>query len=115
MKKDEKVVTTENIFENLSLKTEPDFTNFAKLITKNINESNRPKKFTYSYVKNIVELLSPSLDSIKTNDLIKYLTVAITDKKKEEAEKKAKGIIENNDQPMQKTTSSKRNMDDDFF
>jgi len=115
MKKDEKVVTTENIFENLSLKTEPDFTNFAKLISKNINEGDRPKKFTYSYVKNIVELLSPSLDSIKTNDLIKYLTVVITDKKKEEADKKAKGIIENNDQPMQKTTSSKRNMDDDFF
>jgi hypothetical protein len=114
-KKQQTIVTTENIFDNYTFKAEKDFTDLAINISKNINNSNRPKKYTHSYIKNIVELVSPSLDSIKTNDLMKFLTLAIVEKKKEEVEKKAKGIVEDGDKPIQNIVSTKGNMDDDFF
>jgi len=114
-KEKEKVITTENIFEGLTLSSEQDFSKLAKLIGDNITESNRPKKYTYAYVKYIIELLSPSIESSKQNDLIKFLTLATNEKKKEEAERKLKGIQDDADKPVQQVVNTRRNMDDDFF
>ena len=69
---------------NLPLSLEKDFIDLAKQNAIKINDAKKPSAFTFSYLKNTLELLAPTLDSDKISDLNKLLTVTFNKKLKEE-------------------------------
>jgi len=75
---------------NLPLVTEKDFIDCAVKNVSKIKEANKPSKFTYTYLKNSIDLLGPTLDGDKLNSLIKDLTVMFNKKRKEESDKSKK-------------------------
>jgi hypothetical protein len=75
---------------NLPLVTEKDFIDCAVKNVSKIKEANKPSKFTYTYLKNSIDLLGPTLDGDKLNSLIKDLTVMFNKKRKEESDKTKK-------------------------
>lgn len=85
IKQAEKFLGSEQKDSNVSLTVEKDFIQLANKTAARINESKKPSLFTYSYLKNSIELLGPTLDSDKINDLSKVLTVIFNKKLKEES------------------------------
>ena len=75
---------------NLTLVTEKDFIDCAVKNVSKIKEANKPSKFTYTYLKNSIDLLGPTLDADKLNSLIKDLSVMFNKKRKEESDKSKK-------------------------
>ena len=84
LKQAEKFLGKEQENNNISLSLEKDFIELAQQNAAKINEAKRPSQFTFSYLKNLIELLAPSLDSARINDLIKAITVVFNKKLKEE-------------------------------
>jgi hypothetical protein len=70
--------------ENLPLNVEKDFIDLAIKNTNKIKDSNKPQVFTFSYLKNTLELLCPTLESYQISDLIKVANVIYNKKLKEE-------------------------------
>ena len=57
------------------------------LSIKNVNkikDANKPQAFTFSYLKNTLELLCPTLESYQISDLNKVINVIFNKKLKEE-------------------------------
>lgn len=79
--------TPKNLDININLNTEKDFIDLALLNIGRIKDSNRPSKFTFTYLKNTLDLLTPNLEAEKIDQLIKDLTVMFNKKRKEESEK----------------------------
>ena len=71
LKQAEKFLGKEQQNNNISLSLEKDFIELAQQNAARINDAKRPSQFTFSYLKNSIELLAPSLDSDRINDLIK--------------------------------------------
>lgn len=67
---------------------EKDFLDLAIKSVTRIKEANKPSKFTYTYLKNNLDLLAPTLDGDKLDSLIKDLTVLFNKKRKQESDKK---------------------------
>ena len=67
-----------------NLLVEKDFIELSNKTAAKINESKKPSKFTFSFLKNSIELLAHTLDSDKINDLLKVTTVIFNKKLKEE-------------------------------
>ena len=84
LKQAEKFLGKEQQNNNISLSLEKDFIELAQQNAARINDAQRPSQFTFSYLKNSIELLAPSLDSDRINDLIKAITVVFNKKLKEE-------------------------------
>lgn len=84
LKQAEKFLGKEQQNNNISLSLEKDFIELAQQNAARINDAKRPSQFTFSYLKNSIELLAPSLDSDRINDLIKAITVVFNKKLKEE-------------------------------
>ena len=73
-----------------TLKIEKDFIELATVNVAKIKEAKLPSKLSLSYLKHSIDLLGPSLDSEKIDNLIKGLTVMFNQKRKEENEKAGK-------------------------
>ena len=71
IKRAEKFLGKEKEEENLPLNVEKDFIDLAIKNTNKIKDSNKPQVFTFSYLKNTLELLCPTLESYQISDLIK--------------------------------------------
>ena len=82
--------TPKNLDVNINLNTEKDFIDLAVLNIGRIKDSQKPSKFTFTYLKNTLDLLTPGLDADKIDQLIKDLTVMFNKKRKEESEKYGK-------------------------
>jgi len=65
------------------LVTEKDFTDLAVQSVSRIKAANKPSKFTFSYLKTNLDLLVPTLDGEKLDQLIKDLNVHFNKKRKE--------------------------------
>jgi hypothetical protein len=72
------------------LVNEKDFIDLAVKTVSRIKEANKPSKFSFTYLKNTIDLLAPTLDGDKLDQLIKDLTVQFNKKRKEESEKSGK-------------------------
>jgi hypothetical protein len=72
----------------LPLVNEKDFIDLAVKNVTRIKEANKPSKFTFTYLKQSLDLLTPTLDGDKLDQLIKDLTIAFNKKRKTEIEKK---------------------------
>lgn len=70
---------------NIVLNTEKDFVDLAIVNIGRIKTSNKPNKFTLTYLKHHIDLLGPTLDADKLDQLIKDLTVMFNKKRKEES------------------------------
>ena len=85
----EKTVTKVQKEETIApLVNEKDFIDLAIKNVTRIKEANRPSKFSYTYLKNSLDLLAPTLDGDKLDALIKDLTIAFNKKRKLESDKK---------------------------
>jgi len=82
--------TPKNVDININLNTEKDFIDLALLNIGRIKDSQKPSKFTFTYLKNTMDLLTPGLDADKIDQLIKDLTVMFNKKRKEESDKLGK-------------------------
>ena len=71
---------------NLILKTEKDFLELATINASKIKKANPLPIFTLSYLKNIVELLGPTLDVNQINEILN-LTNKVFNQKLKEGEK----------------------------
>ena len=76
--------------KNISLSLEKDFIDLAQQNAAKINDAKRPSAFTYSYLKNSIELLAPCLDSELIHDLSDKLKNIFNNKLKEETGTKGK-------------------------
>jgi hypothetical protein len=65
---------------NNPLVTEKDFIDLAVNSITRIKAANKPSKFSFSYLKNSIDLLAPTLDGDKLDQLIKDLTVTFNKK-----------------------------------
>jgi hypothetical protein len=83
----EKTVSN-NLKEETILVNEKDFLDLAVKNVTRIKEANKPSKFTFTYIKHTLDLLTPTLDGDKLDLLIKDLTIAFNKKRKTESEKK---------------------------
>ena len=72
------------------LVTEKDFIDLAVKSVSRIKGANKPSKFTFTYLKQNMDLLGPTLDGDKLDQLIKDLTVMFNKKRKEESDKHGK-------------------------
>ncbi len=72
------------------LVNEKDFIDLAVKSVSRIKEANKPSKFTFTYLKQSLDLLGPTLDGDKIDQLIKDLTVTFNKKRKQESEKNGK-------------------------
>lgn len=87
----DKTVKKESIAEKvITLATEKDFIDLAVNNVSKVKAANKPSKFTFTYLKNSLDLLAPTLDGDKIDQLIKDLTVLFNKKRKEESEKNGK-------------------------
>ena len=84
LRRAEKFLGKDENTDNLVLNLEKDFITLAQKNASRINEAKKPSAFTFSYLKNSIELLGPQLDSEKLNDLLKCITVIFNKKLKEE-------------------------------
>jgi hypothetical protein len=82
--------TPKNVQIDINLNTEKDFVDLAVLNIGKIKDSHKPSKFTFTYLKNSLDLLAPGLEADKIDQLIKDLTVMFNKKRKEESEKYGK-------------------------
>ncbi len=82
--------TPKNVDVNISLNTEKDFIDLALQNIGRIKDSSMPSKFTFTYLKNTLDLITPGLEADKIDQLIKDLTVMFNKKRKEESEKYGK-------------------------
>jgi hypothetical protein len=64
----------------VALVTEKDFIDLAVYNVSRIKAANKPSKFGFSYLKNSIDLLAPTLDGDKLDQLIKDLTVLFNKK-----------------------------------
>lgn len=64
----------------VQLVNEKDFIELAVQNVGRIKAANKPAKFTFSYLKNSIDLLAPTLDGDKLDQLIKDLTVLFNKK-----------------------------------
>lgn len=74
----------------LPLTIEKDFIDLAVHNVGRVKAANKPTKFSFSYLKNTLDLLAPSLESEKINILVKELNAHYNKKKKEENDKAGK-------------------------
>jgi hypothetical protein len=72
------------------LTLEKDFIDLAVQNVGRVKAANKPTKFLFSYLKNTLDLLAPSLESEKINQLVKDLNAHYNKKKKEENDKAGK-------------------------
>lgn len=86
----EKTSSKINVDHIAPLITEKDFIDLAVKNVSRIKEANKPSKFTYTYLKNSLDLLAPTLDGDKLDNLIKDLTFLFNKKRKEDSEKSGK-------------------------
>lgn len=86
----EKTSSKINVDQIAPLITEKDFIDLAVKNVSRIKEANKPSKFTYTYLKNSLDLLAPTLDGDKLDNLIKDLTFLFNKKRKEDSEKSGK-------------------------
>jgi hypothetical protein len=82
--------TPKNVDVNINLNTEKDFVDLAVKNIGRIKDSQKPSKFTFTYLKNTLDLLTPALEADKIDQLIKDLTVMFNKKRKEESVKYGK-------------------------
>jgi len=82
--------TPKNFDVNIILNTEKDFVDLAVQNIGRIKDSQKPSKFTFTYLKNTLDLLTPALEADKIDQLIKDLTVMFNKKRKEESVKHGK-------------------------
>ena len=75
---------------SIVLTTEKDFIDLAVNSVSRIKAAGKPSKFTFSYLKNNLDLLGPTLEAEKIDQLIKDLTVLFNKKRKEESDKGGK-------------------------
>jgi len=96
---------------NLKLNNPPDFIELADKAANLINDSSKANKFTFSYLKTLIEQVSPCLESEQLDTLTKLITSGINNRKRDDIEKKKKG-----DNDTQATTITKKNQisEDDF-
>jgi len=69
------------------LLNEKDFIDLATFNASNIKSAAKPSKFTFTYLKNTLDLLAPTLEADKIDQLIKSLNVLHNQKRKEESDK----------------------------
>ena len=69
---------------NIALKTEKDFIELAVLNSSKIKKANPLPIFTLSYLKNIVELLGPTLDLNQINEILNIINKEFNQKLKED-------------------------------
>ena len=88
---------TETVSENKNnpnvsdlLSSEKDFLDLAVLSVAKIKDAKKLNKLTLTYLKQNIDLLCPTLESTKINELIKNLTVLFNTKRKAESEKDGK-------------------------
>jgi hypothetical protein len=86
----EKTASRTNVDQIAPLITEKDFIDLAVKNISRIKEANKPSKFTFTYLKNSLDLLAPTLDGDKLDQLIKDLTFLFNKKRKEDSEKAGK-------------------------
>jgi hypothetical protein len=84
LRRAEKFLGKDENTDSLVLNLEKDFITLAQKNASRINEAKKPSAFTFSYLKNSIELLGPQLDSERLNDLLKCITVIFNKKLKEE-------------------------------
>lgn len=77
--------TPKFVYEKTELKVDKDFKELARKIAANINKAKQPSQFTLSFLKNSIEFLAPSLDSVQISDFMKALTIVYNNKSKEES------------------------------
>ena len=82
--------TPKNCDININLNTEKDFIDLAVMNVGRIKDAKKPTKFTFTYLKNTMDLLAPTLEADKIDQLIKDLTVMFNKKRKEESDKNGK-------------------------
>jgi hypothetical protein len=71
--------------------TEKEFVDLAVNSVAKIKSANKPSKFTLTYLKQNIDILGPTLESEKLDQIIKDLTVLFNKKRKEESDKYGKG------------------------
>ena len=83
-KKEEEKKKKENPNDsNISLKTEKDFIQLAVINASKIKKAKPLPIFTLSYLKNIVELLGPTLDLNQINDIVNFMNKVFNQKLQE--------------------------------
>lgn len=76
------------------LEVEKDFIDLAQTNVARVKESTKPSKFKFTYLKQTVDLLAPTFDSVKINDLINDLKFLFN--KKRDEERKKDGVVKKN-------------------
>ena len=72
------------------LETEKDFVDLSVLSVAKIKESNKPIKFTMTYIKKNLEELCDDIETNRVDELLRNLTTLFNKKRKEESEKQGK-------------------------